>query len=130
MEQAFGAYLKRLRLERGLSLRDFCHRAQADPSNFSKLERGLLNPPQPDRLADFLQALELSPMSEEARELERLAAIGRGQIPPAILSNKELAGKLPLFFRTLENGPLTEETVQEVVETIREAWSHDPTGTV
>lgn len=130
MDETFGAYVKRLRLERGLSLRDFCHRIQADPSNYSKLERGLLNPPTPERLRDFLQVMELAPESKEARELERLAAIGRGQIPPSILTNQQLAGKLPLFFRTLENGPLTEEKLEEVVGTTREAWTHDPTGAV
>ncbi len=130
MDETFGAALKRLRLERGMSLREFCLRIAADPSNYSKLERGLLNPPPSERLADFLQALELTSTCEDTRELERLAAIGRGQIPGSILSDERLAGKLPLFFRTLENGPLTDEKMQEVVDTLREAWISDSAGTV
>ena len=123
----FGAYLKHLRLARRLSLREFCLRLEADPSNYSKLERGLLYPPDSEeRLVVYEQALGLEADSSQARELRRLAALGRGMIPPAILSDRELAGKLPLFFRTLEGEPLSEEKLDEVVEMIRQAWMHDP----
>lgn len=121
--ETFGEYLKQLRLERKQTLREFSQRVQADPSNYSKLERGLLYPPSDERLGVYEQALGLETDSQQARELRRLAAIGRGMIPPAILSDRDLAGKLPLFFRTLEGEPLTEEKLDEVVEMIREAWT-------
>ncbi len=41
----FGDYLKSRRLERDLTLRDFCRSAGEDPSNWSKVERGILPPP-------------------------------------------------------------------------------------
>jgi transcriptional regulator with XRE-family HTH domain len=127
MEETFGGYLKHLRLERKLSLREFCQRVNVDPSNYSKLERGLLYPPDSrERLEVYERALGMEPDSAEARELTRLAALGRGMIPPSILSDQELARKLPLFFRTLEGEPLNEEKLDEVVEMIREAWTHDP----
>ena len=40
--------------------------------------------------------------------MERLASIGRGQIPPALLSDEQVMAKLPIFFRTLEGGPVDE----------------------
>src|SRR2546428_4440198 len=46
MEETFGEFLKRKRLERRLSLRAFCAAAQVDPANYSKLERGVLAPPR------------------------------------------------------------------------------------
>jgi transcriptional regulator with XRE-family HTH domain len=41
----FGEYLKGKRLEKDLTLRDFCRSAGEDPSNWSKVERGILPPP-------------------------------------------------------------------------------------
>ena len=126
----FGAYLKQLRLARRLSLREFCLRLKSDPSKYSKLERGLLNPPDDQRLTDYARALDLEADGSEMRELRRLAALGRGMIPQSVLSDQQLAGKLPLFFRTLEGEPLTEEKLDEVINLIRSAWTHDPQSTV
>ncbi|HET6383076.1 MAG TPA: helix-turn-helix transcriptional regulator [Armatimonadota bacterium] len=123
MDETFGAYIKRLRLERNLSLREFCLRIKADPSNYSKLERGLHYPPEDARLSIYEEALELEPDGAETRELRRLAALGRGMVPPGVLSDQELASKLPLFFRTLEGEPLNEEKLDEVIEMIRAAWT-------
>ena len=57
-EDMFTETIKSLRLERRLTLRDFCERVGLDPSNWSKVERGG-NPPPGDvgvleRLAAFL----------------------------------------------------------------------------
>jgi transcriptional regulator with XRE-family HTH domain len=129
--ETFGAYVKQLRLDRKMGLREFAQRVQVDASNYSKLERGLLFPPDSEeRLLVYEQALGLEANSTEARELRRLAAVGRGMIPPAILSDRELAGKLPLIFRTLEGEPLSEEEVNKVVDMVREAWTHDPKASV
>jgi transcriptional regulator with XRE-family HTH domain len=131
MEAAFGRYLRELRLARGVSLRDYCLRIQADPSNYSKLERGLLDPPsEPCRLEQMAEALGLPPTGPEARELARLAALSRGMVPPAVLMDRELAGKLPVFFRTIEGEPVGEDQLNEVITMIRKAWTHDPSGTV
>ena len=131
MSETFGGYLRQLRLHRGVSLRDFCLRVNADPSNYSKLERGLLYPPEDGtRTEEFGRALDLAPDSPEVRELHRLAALGRGMVPPAVLTDRELAGKLPLFFRTIEGEPVDEDKLEEVIAMIREAWAHDPRGAV
>lgn len=131
MNNAFGSYLRQLRLERGISLRAFCLRIRADASNYSKLERGLLMPPDdPGRLADLCGALGLDPEGEESRELKRLAALGRGMVPPATLSDPALVGKLPLFFRTLEGDPIDEAKMEELVAMIRKVWAHDSSGSI
>ena len=41
----FGDYIKQLRLKQKLTLRDFCKKFAHDPSNWSKIERGKLLPP-------------------------------------------------------------------------------------
>ena len=51
--------------------------------------------------------------------MERLASIGRGQIPPALLSDEQVMAKLPIFFRTLEGGPVDEALLEELYNTLR-----------
>jgi transcriptional regulator with XRE-family HTH domain len=120
MEAPFGEFLKRLRIERRMTLRAFSEAAGVDPANYSKLERGLLAPPRdPDKLAPYERALGLLPDSLESRELRRLAALGRGELPPSLLADQELVGKLPALFRTLEGDPVDDHLLDDLIETIR-----------
>ena len=41
----FGEFVKSKRLQSDSSLREFCKTAELDPSNWSKVERGLLQAP-------------------------------------------------------------------------------------
>jgi transcriptional regulator with XRE-family HTH domain len=45
-ESPFGAFFKEMRIGQEMTLRHFCERHGYDPGNISKLERGLLPPPQ------------------------------------------------------------------------------------
>ncbi len=120
MAATFGEFLKQQRLARRLTLRAFCEAAGVDPANYSKLERGLLLPPRgAEKLKPYEQALGLAPNSPEAREMRRLAALDRGELPSAILSDPELVGKLPALFRTLEGDPVDDRLLDELIETIR-----------
>jgi transcriptional regulator with XRE-family HTH domain len=122
MKAAFGEYIKKLRQERRLTLRAFCEAVGMDPGNYSKQERGLLLPPQDEeKLAVYERALGLEADSEQARELRRRAALGRGEVPAAVLNNQEIAGKLPALFRTLEGDSLDEAVLDELIKTIRKA---------
>lgn len=121
MEGTFGGFLKRKRLERRMTLRAFCEQAQVDPANYSKLERGLLAPPsEKAKLAAYEAALGIEPGGPESREMRRLAALGRGRVPPAVLADKELVGKLPALFRTLEGDPIDDRQLDDLIETIRQ----------
>ena len=42
----FGKFIKERRIEKGLTLREFCKLIEVDASNWSKIERGLLSPPK------------------------------------------------------------------------------------
>jgi len=120
MEQTFGALLRRLRVDRRLTLRSFSHAAGMDPANYSKLERGLLPPPRDAvRLAALGHALGLAPMSPESRELRRLAALDRGEVPQSILADHRLLTKLPALFRTLEGDPIDDEELDDLIATLR-----------
>ncbi len=120
----FGEYLKTLRLERRLTLRTFCIEVGVEPGNYSKMERGLLSAPKGEtKLAPYRKALGLTEDSPEWRELVRLSSLSRGEIPNRILSDKELVGKLPALFRSLEGEAVDEKVLDELVAAIRREYS-------
>ena len=118
---AFGEYLRKIRTERRITLRSFCEQAGFDPANYSKIERGMLPPPtEKSRLESIIKALGGAINGEEYRELQRLAAVDRGRIPPHILSDPEVASKLPALFRTMEGDQVDEESLKELVDMIQQ----------
>ena len=121
----FGERLKKLRLDRDLTLRAFCVETGVEPGNYSKMERGLLAAPKSDeKLEPYRLALRLDRDSSEWRELLRLASLSRGEIPHRILSDKELAGKLPALFRSLEGDGIRDEAaLDELVAATRREFS-------
>lgn len=121
MPNTFGEYLRKLREERRLSLRKFCLASGVDPSYHSKIENGIVDPPRDaSRFKAFLDALGLSEESLEAKELSRLASLDRGEIPDVIRKDPLLMDKMPVLFRTLEEGRLTPESFERVVRAIEE----------
>jgi len=56
----FGVYLKRLRKERGLTLKQVERTAHVSNAYVSQVERGLRNPPQPEVLKRLARVYEVS----------------------------------------------------------------------
>ena len=99
---AFGDFVKRRRKELGLTLRRFCLENGLDPGNMSRLDRGLLPPPQSrEKLEKLARLLRFKKGSDEWYELFDLAAAEKGRIPDDILRDEDVVAKLPLLFRTL-----------------------------
>jgi transcriptional regulator with XRE-family HTH domain len=116
----FGNYFKGLRIKRRMTLRQFCEKFGFDAGNISKLERGLLPPPQArGKLEQYAQALGLKKGTTTWYEFFDLAAASRGQIPEELLSDDKLVAKLPVLFRTLRGERVPEEKFNELIETIR-----------
>ena len=118
----FGEYLRARRAKVLLGLREFCERVEMDPGNVSKIERGRLLPPEDEaRLERMAIAVGIEPGSAEWREFRDMAAIARGKVPPDLLSDEEVAGKLPAFFRTLRGRPIDADHLAPLIEKIRRA---------
>ncbi len=120
----FNETVKSLRIEKRLTLRDFCEQAGLDPSNWSKVERGV-NPPPGDiglleRLAKFF---DLSGTKKLAFMDE--AALQRREIPADVAGNKILQKALPAFFRAARGHELTEVELQNFAEDIRKLHTRD-----
>lgn len=121
----FGEFVRARRATLGLPLRAFCEKNEIDPSNWSKMERGRLGPPQGETLERYARALKLKKSSAEWFEFCDLAAAEAGRIP-SDLAEGEIAAKLPVLFRTLresakDGGRDTEKLLEELKNIIRES---------
>jgi transcriptional regulator with XRE-family HTH domain len=99
-------------------------RVGLDPSNWSKVERGV-NPPPGDiglleRLADFFGlagAAKLAFMDE--------AALQRHEIPADVADHAILQRALPAFFRAARGHELTEKELASLAEDIKKLHTAD-----
>lgn len=123
MSNRFGRYFAKVRREHSrVSLRKFCEKHGFDPGNISKLERGKLPPPASrEKLVEYATALGLEEGDEEWLQFFDYAAATRGEIPPELLADEEVADKLPLLFRTLRGDRVDEDDLDDLIEMIRRA---------
>lgn len=116
----FGEFIKQVRLQNKITLREFCRRAAIDPSNWSKIERGMLPPPKSKTLLEEIaKILKIQKNSEEWYTLMDLAAITH--IPRELLSDQSIVEKLPVFFRTLRGQKPTDEELENLIKLIKES---------
>jgi len=122
MATAFGDLLRGLRQKAQIGLREFSEQVGMDPGNVSRVERGRLRPPDgQEQLSKMALALGLELDSEGWRNFCDVAAVSRGEIPKDILSDQEVAAKLPAFFRTLRGEQVSDETLAALVDKIKRA---------
>ena len=120
MMNTFGKLLKELRLKKKITLREFCKLNGIDHGNYSRMERGLLQPPQKvGALEKYALALGLKRDSEEWREYFDSAAASRGEIPSDLLADENVAGKLPVLFRTLRGDAVTRAKLDKLLDMVR-----------
>jgi len=117
---AFGKFFKAKRQALGLALREFCLKHRLDPGNMSRLERGLLAPPQGrDRLEKYAKCLSLKKGSDDWCTFLDLAAAAKGRIPQELLEDEDLVAKLPLIFRALRGKRFTNKRLDDLVKEVR-----------
>ena len=113
-----GIYIKQKRLEKELTLRKFCKILNMDPSNWSKIERGLLEAPKSKIiLKEIAQVLELK--ETEYQEMKDIAVIE--SIPEGIRPSNEILESLPVFFRTVRELKPNENKLKEIIEIIKKS---------
>lgn len=120
----FNETAKSLRIEKRLTLRDFCQQVGLDPSNWSKVERGV-NPPPGDvelleRLADFFGL-----SGEEKLSFIDSAALQRKELPPDLADSEILQKALPAFFRAARGHELTDAELKTLATDIRKLHQPD-----
>jgi len=121
MNLSFSNFIRQKRISANLTLREFCRLIGFDASNWSKIERGLLTPPQSKTLLERIAVvLKIEKGSQEYKEMSDLAALS--SIPEDLLE-PEILDQLPLFFRTVRGDKPTEEELKALLTKIRSAWT-------
>lgn len=121
METTFSNFIRTKRIAAGLTLREFCRLSGFDASNWSKVERGLLTPPQSKKiLNEIATTLKIKEGSQEYKEIIDLAALS--SIPEDLIES-EILEQLPVFFRTVRGEKPTEEELKTLLNKIRSAWT-------
>ncbi len=118
----FGEFFKEKRIALKKTLRQFCVDNKLDPGNISKLERGLMQPPQgSDKLEEYAKYLHIKKGTDDWYTFFDLAAVEAGRIPEELLNDAKVAASLPILFRTLRGKKISEKKLDELVEMIRKA---------
>ncbi|HMP81162.1 MAG TPA: helix-turn-helix transcriptional regulator [Verrucomicrobiota bacterium] len=118
----FGEFIKQIRAQQRLGLREFCLEHGHDPSNWSKIEREVLPPPRDEAtLRTWAKQLGLKPGTDDWLKFFDYAAVDGGRIPDYVLKDEELVTKLPVFFRTLSGQKPSREDLEKLIEIIRSA---------
>lgn len=118
----FADFTKTKRIAARLTLREFCRLLNIDPSNWSKVERGVSPPPADESfLKKLAKTLGLS--HDDEAQLRDHAAISRGQIP-ADLQEGEILAKMPAFFRAIRGQEYDANDLQQMIEDVRKL--HQP----
>lgn len=116
----FGEFIKEQRIKKRIGLREFCKKYGHDPSNWSKIERGVMLPPTDEKkLEEWALQLGVEPGSSDWHTFFDLAFTERGRIPADIMKNEELVKELPQFFRTLRGQKPTEDEMRTLADLIR-----------
>jgi hypothetical protein len=118
----FGVFIKEQRARQRLGLREFCLQHGHDPSNWSKIEREVLQPPRDEEtLRTWARQLGLKHGTDNWLKFFDYAAVDAGRIPDYVLKDEQLMAQLPVFFRTLSGQKPSREDLEKLVDIIRNA---------
>ncbi|HLA26274.1 MAG TPA: helix-turn-helix transcriptional regulator [Syntrophales bacterium] len=116
----FGEFVKGRRITRDITLRKFCQAIDWDASNWSKIERGLLSPPQDEeKLKRIAEVIGIEQGSDEWQEMKDLSRIGAQMLPDDIVADRRIVNALPLFFRTVRSDKPTAEELGRLIELLK-----------
>lgn len=117
--KTFGGKLKQFRLSANLSLRDVCKKLSYDPSNWSKIERGIINPPTDEKVLEkWAKALNIE-KEDKIKDFVYSAKVLQGLIPNDIINNKDLINHLPVFFRTAGKKKPNKKDIDSLINIIK-----------
>ena len=118
----FGEFFKNRRMSLGMTLRGFCSKNGFDPSNVSKIERGVWPPPEGDEdRKKYAQALGLRPGSPDWQRFMDLASAGTGTFKVRNVTDEDVLERLPVLFRSVDKADLSAEQLDRIIEFVKKS---------
>lgn len=115
---AFGEYMADRMKSLSLSLREVSRRSGIDAANLSRIERGVVYPPQkPETLKKLAEALRLN--QKETKRFFDLSAAANGVVPTD-LSHVRRSASIPLLLRAIDNRKLSEVEIENLAKAIEQ----------
>ena len=112
----FGEHLRELLVQSNMTLRELARRTGIDPSNLSKIERGVVYPPKKKETLDKM-ANAFSLERKSKRHFFDMAEQVHGLLPDDLKAVKENKA-IPLLLRTIDNRRLSYEQTVELAKLI------------
>jgi len=110
----FEDFIKEKRMAANLTLRQFCIAASVDPSNWSKIERGMSEPPKSRQMLDRIAGI----FQLDQNDKETLIDLAIVASIPRDFREEKIIDKLPIFFRTVRGEKPTEAELKKLLEVI------------
>ena len=117
----FGKHLKALRKASGKAARIVALEAGMQPSNYSRLEYGVINPPQTKQKLDRLASAVGVFGSTEMSQFYDLAAAANKSVPLDLADIISKDDAIPLMLRIIGNKKLSKQEVHEILKLVRGA---------
>jgi transcriptional regulator with XRE-family HTH domain len=120
----FGQMLKNARIMNRLTLRQCSTALGVDPSNWSKIERGV-NPAPKDIgvLEHWASFFRLG--ADDRQTFFDSAALSRRELPPDIAADARLLQALPAFFRVVRGNEPGEAGMEQFIQDLRAIHTPD-----
>jgi len=119
--KTFGEFFKAQRIALGKTLREFCLEHNLDAGNISKLERGVLLPPQAEgKLKQYAKYLNIKEGGDSWYEFFDLAAAEAGKLPGDFCETSIMA-RMPILFRTIRGKKLSKGKIDKLIKIIKES---------
>jgi transcriptional regulator with XRE-family HTH domain len=122
-KKTIGEFIRKRRIEKGLTLRRFCLENNLDPAYISRIERDVFIPSKEGNLEKIAEALGIEKESEEWFAFFDLAYVSKGKFPKDLKDNPAFIKSLPLFFRTVRGKKPTKKDLKALVDALnKEGW--------
>lgn len=116
--ETFGEYIKKKRVEKKISLREFAMRIEITPSYMSDIENGRRN--APDKIKIDAMAQELGIYGENIEYLYDLASESRNEAPVDLKNMLKESENSRIFLRTAKKLDFNEEDFKNLIEKIKD----------
>lgn len=119
MGTQFTNLLSRLRLKKGVSLRQFAKSVGLQPSNYCNVEAGSLPPPSGTTVEKMAGELGLEKGTTSYQQFLDLAAKARDEIPADVERIVRERDAIPGLLRTIDNSKISDVKLRELMERIK-----------